>query len=175
MARQPKGGDGLDIFGLEELEKAFNRLGDKYEDKVDALLMAQGRTATNRVKAKTPKGKTKKLKGSWRLKKVKRYGADGAVRVVRIQTEAPHGHLVEDGHKIVTRERSRSNGRYAKESVKLGKTSKLKAGGEKAFGVKSGGRVDGKEMLKSTMKELQSGFFSAAEKLLEEITKEVEL
>lgn len=175
MARKPKGGTGLDIFGVEELEKAFTKMSGKYDDKVDALLMAQGRTATNRVKSKTPVGKKKKLKGSWRLKKVKRYGPNGTIRVVRIQTEAPHGHLVEDGHKIVTRERTRSNGRYAKESVKLGKTSKLKAGGKKAFGVKSGGRVEGKEMLKSTMKELQSGFFSAAEKLLSDITKEAEL
>ena len=175
MARQPKGGSGLDIFGVEELEKAFTKMSDKYEDKVDALLMAQGRTATNRVKSKTPVGKTKKLKGSWRLDKVKRYGENGAIRVVRVKTQAPHGHLVEDGHEIVTRKRARSNGRYAKEGARLGKTSKLTAGGRKAFGVKSGGRVEGKKMLKSTMKELQGGFFAAAEKLLDELTKEAEL
>jgi len=163
MARQPKGGDGLDIFGLEELEKAFNRLSEKYEDKVDALLMAQGRTATNRVKSKTPVGKTKKLKGSWRLKKVKRYGANGAVRVVRIQTQAPHGHLVEDGHEIVRGGKTRVGGRT------------LNTVQRKARGITSGGRVKGKEMLKSTMRELQSGFFKSAEKMLEEITKEVEL
>ena len=163
MARQPKGGDGLDIFGFEELEKTFNRMSDKYEDKVDALLMAQGRTATKRVKTKTPVGKTKKLKGSWRLKKVKRYGVNGAVRVVRIQTEAPHGHLVEDGHEIIRGGKTRQGGR------------KLNTVQRAVRGIKSGGRVKGKEMLKSTMKELQSGFFSAAEKLLDEITKEAEL
>ena len=163
MARQPKGGDGLDIFGFEELEKTFNRMSDKYEDKVDALLMAQGRTATKRVKSKTPVGKTKKLKGSWRLKKVKRYGANGAVRVVRIQTEAPHGHLVEDGHEIIRGGKTRQGGRT------------LNTVQRAARGIKSGGRVEGKEMLKSTMKDLQSGFFSAAEKLLDDITKEAEL
>lgn len=175
MARQPKGGDGIDFFGVEELEKAFEKMGKKYEDKVDALLMAQGRTATNRVKSKTPVGKTKKLKGSWRLKSVKRYGPNGTIRVVRTQTQAPHGHLVEDGHEIVSRTRSRSNGRYTREVVRLGKTSKLTTSGKKVYGVKSSGRVEGKEMLKSTMRELQGGFFSAAEKILNEITKEAEL
>lgn len=175
MARQPKGGDGLDIFGVEELEKAFTKMSEKYDDKVDALLMAQGRTATSRVKSKTPVGKTKKLKGSWRLKKVKRYGPNGTIRVVRIQTQAPHGHLVEDGHEIVTRTRSRSNGRYGKESVRLGKTSKLTSAGKKVYGVKGGNRVEGREMLQSTMKELQGGFFAAAEKLYNDIAKEAEL
>ena len=65
----------------------------------------------------------------------------GDVTVARLQSTAPHAHLKEDGHEIVTRERTRNNGRYAKESFKIGKTSKLKAGGLKAFGVKSGGRV----------------------------------
>lgn len=163
MARQSKGGDGLDIFGLEELEKTFNRMSDKYEDRVDALLMAQGRTATNRVKSKTPVGKTKKLKGSWKLKKVKKYGPNGTIRVVRIQTEVSYGHLVEDGHEIIRGGKTRRGGRT------------LNAVQRAARGIKSGGRVEGKEMLKSTMKELQSGFFSAAEKLLDDITKEAEL
>ena len=182
MARQPKDGYGFEMFGTDELEKVFTKMSAKYDDEVDALLMTQGRIATNRVKSKTPigkaenrKGRKKALKSSWQLDKVKRFGANGMVRVVRIKTQAPHGHLVEDGHKIVTRERTRSNGRYAKETVKLGKTSKLSAGGKKVFGVKSGGRVEGREMLKSTMKELQDGFFSAAEKLLDELTKEAEL
>lgn len=172
MARQSKGADTSAEFGVDELEKAFIRMGKKYDDKVDALLMAQGRVVTNKTKARTPTGKTKKLKGSWRLKPVKEYGK---TKVVRIQSQAPHAHLVEQGHKIVTRERSRTNGRYAKEAVKLGKTSKLTAGGKKAFGVKSGGRVEGKKMLEDTMKEYESKFFSQAQKILNDITSEVEL
>lgn len=173
MARQSKGADTSAEFGVDELEKAFIRMGKKYDDKVDALLMAQGRVVTNKTKARTPTGKTKKLKGSWRLKPVKEYGK---TKVVRIQSQAPHAHLVEQGHKIVTRERSRTNnGRYAKEAVKLGKTSKLTAGGKKAFGVKSGGRVEGKKMLEDTMKEYESKFFSQAQKIFDDITSDLEL
>lgn len=151
-----------EVFGIEELEQAFARMCDKYEDKADALLMAQGKTAVKRVKSKTPVGTTKKLKGSWRQKAVRRYGANGAVRVVRIQTAAPHGHLVEDGHEIVSGGKTRRGGR------------ELNAVQRSVRGIRSGGRVEGKEMLKSTMRELQSGFFAAAEKLLDEIAKEAE-
>lgn len=150
----------FELFGIDELEKSFNRIESKYDDKVDALLQAQGRVATNRVKSKTPVGKTKKLKSSWRLKKVKKYGE---TRVVRIQSQAPHAHLVEQGHTIVSGGKTRKNGRT------------LNTVERKARGIKNKGRVEGKEMLQSTMKELQSGFFSSAEKMLADLTKEVEL
>lgn len=172
MARQVKGYDTSGEFGIEELEKAFNRMSKKYDDKADALLMAQGRVAVNKTKQKTPVGKTKKLKGSWRLKAVKEYGK---TKVVRIQTEAPHGHLVEQGHEIVSRERSRNNGRYATEASKIGKTSRYNAVQKSIRGIKSGGRVEGKKMLETTMKAVQANFFQAAEKMLNEVTDEVEL
>ena len=150
----------MEIFGFDELEKAFKRIEGKYDDKADAVLMAQGRTATNRVKSKSPIGKTKKLKGSWRLKKVKQYGK---TKVVRIQSQAPHGHLVEDGHAIIRGGRTRVGGRT------------LNTVERKAKGITSNGRVQGKEMLKSTMRELQNGFYKAAEKMLNEVVEEVEL
>jgi len=95
-------------FGFEELQKAFNRIEQKYPNKTDAMLMALGRVAANRTKAKTPVGKTKKLKASWRLKKPKLYGN---TRVVRVQSAAPHAHLVEQGHEIVTGGKAKVNGR----------------------------------------------------------------
>ena len=58
-------------FGFDELQKAFSRIEKKYPDKVDAMLAAQGRLVTNRTKSKTPVGKTKKLKSSWRMKRTK--------------------------------------------------------------------------------------------------------
>lgn len=164
--------DTYGVFGVEELEKVFNRMSKKYDDKADALLMAQGRVAVNKTKQKTPVGKTKKLKGSWRLKPIKEYGK---TKVVRVQTQAPHGHLVEYGHKIVSRERSRSNGRYATEASKLGKTSRYNAVQKSIRGIKNKGRVEGKKMLETTMEEMQAKFYKAAEKMLDEITDEVEL
>jgi hypothetical protein len=85
-------------FGFDELQQAFHKIEQKYPSKTDAMLMALGRVAASRTKSKTPVGKTKKLKGSWRLKKPKKYGT---ARVVRVQSAARHAHLVELGHEIV--------------------------------------------------------------------------
>ena len=82
-------------FGFEDLQKAFNRIEQKYENKTDAMLMAMANTARQRVRSKTPTGKTKKLKGSWRTKKPKTFGK---ARVARVQTENRYGHVVEEGH-----------------------------------------------------------------------------
>ena len=70
-------------FGFEDLEKAFKRIEQKYPNKTDAMLMAMARVAANRTKGKTPVGKTKKLKGTWRTKKPKVYGK---ARVARMQS-----------------------------------------------------------------------------------------
>ena len=86
-------------FGFEDLQKAFNRIEQKYENKTDAMLMAMANVTRQRVRSKTPTGKTKKLKGSWRTKKPKTFGK---ARVARVQTENRYGHVVEDGHKVVT-------------------------------------------------------------------------
>ena len=68
MARQNK-----DVFGFDELEKSFKRFEKNYPDKADALLMAQGQAVNRKTKSLTPV-KTKKLRNSWRLKKVKLQG-----------------------------------------------------------------------------------------------------
>ena len=147
-------------FGFDELQKAFKRIEKKYPDKVDAMLAAQGRLVTNRTKSKTPVGKTKKLKSSWRMKKPKVYGK---TRVVRVQSEAPHAHLVEDGHEIVRGGKTRVNGR------------KLNVVQRSVRGIKSGGRVEGKKMLEQSFKDMESSFNKSAEKLLGDLTSEVEL
>ena len=151
-----------DVFGFDELAKTFEKMEKKYPNAADAMLAAQGRAVTNKVKSITPIGKTKKLKGSWRLKAVKLYQG-GKVRVVRIQTQASHGHLVEQGHKIVRGGKSRSrDGR------------KLNTVQQAVRGVKSGGRVEGQKMLEKSMKEAQARFDRDAQKLFDQLTKEVE-
>lgn len=150
----------IDVFGFEELEKAFKRCEKRYPNEADALLMAAGQQVNKRVKALTPV-RTKKLRNSWRLKKVKLYKG-GKVRVVREQTTAPHGHLIELGHEIVRGGKTRERGR------------KLNRVQRSARGIKSGGRVEGIHMLEKSLTEARSRFESDADKMLDRLTKDVQ-
>ena len=151
----------VDVFGFDELEKAFKRIEQRYPNQADAMLMAQGQAVNKRTKALSPV-RTKKLRNSWRLKKVKVYRG-GKVRVVRIQSGAPHTHLIELGHEIIrggrTRERGRSLNRVQRS----------------ARGIKSGGRVQGVFMLQRSMTEAGIRFEQDAKKLLDRLTKEVQV
>ena len=99
----------IDVFGFDELEKAMKQCEKNYPSQADAFLMAEGRAVNKRTKSLTPV-RTKKLRNSWRTKKVKLYKG-GKVRVVRVQSTAPHAHLIELGHKIVSGGRTRERGR----------------------------------------------------------------
>lgn len=149
-----------DTFGFEDLQEAFNKIEQKYPNKTDAMLMSMTRVAANRTKSKTPVGKTKKLKSTWRAKKPKVYGK---ARVARMQSTHRYAHLVEDGHEIVTGGKGSKNGR---------KLNVLQRG---IRGVKSGGRVEGKHMIASALSDIESTFDKSAEKLLAELVREVEL
>lgn len=151
----------VDVFGFDELEKAFKRCEKRYPNEADAFLMAQGQAVNKKVKSLTPV-KTKKLRNSWRLKKVKLYKG-GKVRVVREQTTAPHGHLIELGHEVVRGGRTRERGR------------KLNRVQRSARGITSGGYVEGKHMLEKSIAEAQSSFESGAKKLLDSITDDLKV
>ena len=141
----------IDVFGFDELEKAMKQCEKNYPSQADAFLMAEGRAVNKRTKSLTPV-RTKKLRSSWRTKKVKLYKG-GKVRVVRVQSTAPHAHLIELGHKIVSGGRTRERGRK----------------------LKSGGYVQGDFMLEKSMSEAQAKFNSGAEKLLDKITKDIQM
>ena len=148
-------------FGFEDLQKAFNRIEQKYENKTDAMLMAMANVTRQRVRSKTPTGKTKKLKGSWRTKKPKTFGK---ARVARVQTENRYGHVVEDGHRVVT-----GGSIVGRNGRKL---NVLERG---IRGVSVGGKTKGEKMIEDTVKELNSTFEKNAKKLLDDLTSEVEL
>lgn len=148
-------------FGFEDLQKAFNRIEQKYENKTDAMLMAMANVTRQRVRSKTPTGKTKKLKGSWRTKKPKTFGK---VRVARVQTENRYGHVVEEGHRVVTG--GSAVGRNGR------KLNVLQRG---IRGVSVGGKTKGEKMIEDTVKELNATFEKNAKKLLNDLTSEVEL
>ncbi len=175
--------DDFELFGIEELEKQFEKTIKKFPDEASALLKAQGDIWRKEVKATTPVLHSKRtdrkpgqLRDSWRLKTPKVYNTTkGDVIVVRLQSAAPHAHLIEDGHKIVTRTRTRnSSGKFIKEAVKNGKTSKYNAIQRAARGIKSGGRVDGRHILLNSQKKIAKSFFNKAENLLDNLTNEYE-
>ena len=148
-------------FGFEDLQKAFNRIEQKYENKTDAMLMAMANVTRQRVRSKTPTGKTKKLKGSWRTKKPKTFGK---ARVARVQTENRYGHVVEDGHRVVT-----GGSAVGRDGRKL---NILQRG---IRGVSVGGKTKGEKMIENAVKELNATFEKNAKKLLDDLTSEVEL
>lgn len=165
MARQNK-----DVFGFDELEKSFKKMHGKYVNASDAMLMAQGKAVQQKVKQLTPKyegsqtsgryaKKPGQLRRSWSLKSVKLYKG-GKVRVVRIQSRAPHTHLVELGHEQVSGGKTRKKGRT------LNRVQRT------VRGIKSHGRVEGKLMLNKAMQEAQSRFNRQADKLLDKLVEE---
>lgn len=156
MARKAK-----DVFGFDELEKAFKQCEKKYPDAADALLMAQGRQTNKRVKQLTPV-RTRKLRNSWRLKKVKLYKG-GKVRVVRIQSTAPHAHLVEYGHENYRGGKTRERGR------KMSRKQLSKKG------VTHHGRTEGTHMLEYGITEAGNRFPLKAQKMLDELVKDLKV
>lgn len=156
MARKRK-----DLFGFEQLNKAFERAQKTYPNEADALLMATGRTVTKQVKRDTEKI-TGTLRKSWKLKKVKQYKS-GTVRVVRICSYAPHAHLYEYGHYIKPRGRGRNNRadsrRYRYEKGSSGAT----------------GFVEGRYPLQKAMDQSRARFGNDAQKLINDITSDLKI
>ena len=150
----------VDVFGFDELEKAFKRIEKRYPNQADALLMTRGQAVSKRTKALTPT-KTRKLQKSWRVKKVKLYKG-GKVRVVRIQSSAPHAHLIEYGHEIVRGGRTRERGRQ------------LNRVQRSVRGITSHGRARAFKMLETAMNEQKNRLPSDAKKMLDSLCKEVE-
>lgn len=165
MARQNK-----DVFGFDELEKSFSKMRGKYTNASDAMLMAQGKAVRSKVVQLSPRYKGSQLSGryarkpgqlkrSWKLKSVKLYRG-GTVRVVRVQSTAPHAHLVELGHEQFRGGKTRVNGR------------KLNGFQRAARGIKTIGRVKGKFMLDESINEVRNRFDRDAGKLLDKLVEE---
>jgi len=149
-----------DLFGFDEFDKALKKAITKYPQKTDALLVSAGNVTNKSTKSKTPIGKTKKLRPSWRVLKPKTYGQ---TRVVRVQSGAPHAHLVEQGHRIVRGGRLRKGGR------------EMNALQRAVRGISIKGEVEGKKMLESSMKEITSRFNTDLDKMVDDLLKDVEL
>ena len=137
MARKTK-----DVFGFDEIQKAFDKMQGRYNDKATAMIAAGIRQAKKRVKQQTPK-LTGNLRKGWKEKKPKDY-QNGRYKVGLLYNDAPHAHLYERGHKQI------SHGKQV-------------------------GSVEGRDKLGQTLKELELKVLKDAEKLMDEITKDVQL
>lgn len=148
-------------FGFEDLERAFKKTVSKFDSKTDAMLMAMTNVARSRIRANSPSGKTRKLVGSWRTKKPKVYGR---ARVARVQSQNRYAHTVEEGHNVVSG--GSTVGRNGR---------RLNVIQRRVRGVSVGGRTQAVKMIDKSMRELKSAFGKNANKLLDDLTKEVQL
>jgi hypothetical protein len=165
-----------DVFGFDELQKRWEKLENKWPNEVSRALKVGGGAMRTRMGQLSPKGvarttrsgnahKPGQLKKSWRLMP-ERYKVDGkyVVRFVRVQSTAPHAHLVELGHKLWV-------GGQGK-----GVPTVISFGG-RTFNVKSPlshqkGRVAGHPIKSKAKKEYVDKFGDDIEKLLDKLTRE---
>lgn len=135
-------GDGLEISGLDTMQKKLNYVATKYPYESEILLTKVGNKFRNSVKKRTPdsgKQSKRKLMKSYRLSKVQGTGKD---LYVEFRSTAPHFHLLERGHKVVDKN-----------------------------GKDTGKRVNGKLMIEQTALEYQRAFPKEVEKMVDKLIK----
>ena len=121
----------VEIIGAKELQSHMEQAISSYPDEAGKTLNRIGNQLKKRLKAASPDGKMKaqykserarkkaiksKLKNRWKSK-LTGYGSEMRVEV---WSKAPHFHLVERGHKMVTRSGKSAGfiaGRFFKEKV----------------------------------------------------------
>lgn len=133
---------GLEIQGLDTLQKKLNYISTRYPYESEILLSKMGNKFRNSVKRKTPDSgneSKRKLMKSYRVSKVQGTGKD---LYVEFRSTSPHFHLVERGHKIVDR-----NGRD------------------------TGKRVQGKFMVEQIALEYQKAFPKEVEKMVDNLLR----
>ena len=134
--------NGLEISGLDTMQKKLNYVASKYPYESEVLLKKVGNKFRNSVKKKTPDSglqSKRKLMKSYRVSKVQGVGKD---LFVEFRSTSPHFHLVERGHKIVDKN-----------------------------GKDTGKRVQGKHMVAQTALEYQKAFPKEVEKMVDSLLK----
>ena len=100
---------------LSNLENELERIGRDMPQQSEKIMKSMSSELRKIAKKNTPEGdkkyyyykgnktaitNSKRMKNRWRSGKVKR---EGSTLVAEVKNKAPHAHLVEDGHTIVTR------------------------------------------------------------------------
>lgn len=136
----------LNLSGLNELSEDLKDAVKQYPDKAQITLEKNGRKFKKSVKAKTPDSGIShemKLKNGYKASKVKGYGMNMLVEIT--VEKAPHFHLVEYGHKLISKK------------------------GQEI------GWVAGKHMMEETRKEYEEILPKELKKMAEEILEECKL
>lgn len=134
--------NGLDINGLDTMQKKLNYISTRCPYESEILLTKMGNKFRNSVKKKTPDSglaSKRKLMKSYRVSKVQGAGKD---LYVEFRSTSPHFHLVERGYRIVDK-----NGRD------------------------TGKRVQGKFMVEQTALEYQKVFPKEVEKMVDNLLR----
>lgn len=142
----------FEIEGLEELERDLTEAIKKYPVTMRAELKNIANDFKKSVKARTPDGKNHKGDAATKLRKNfhLKMQDDGVASRAIVYNDAPHAHLVEDGHRLV-------------------KGGKLGNGGRVI------GFVPGQHMMKKTKDEYEEIVPERFEKILDDILKERDL
>lgn len=108
--------------GFEQFEKDYKKLLKNYPDRAKRVLSKYAKEIRKDTAAASPvyrgsvsqkKARTLKpgqLQKSWRALSPKEYKS-GSVMVSRIQSTAPHAHLIEQGHEIYRGGKTRKKGK----------------------------------------------------------------
>lgn len=95
------------IEGLDAFERTLLRtLEVKYPEEVEKKLTELANELMEAAQARTPIGpdkkpKSQRMKYRWRVGKVRKKGDEFFIEV---KNTAPHAHLVDDGHRMVTKD-----------------------------------------------------------------------
>ena len=172
-----------DVFGFDELEKAFKKLEKRFPDEADRLLNTAGKAIVAKVKSMTNVGKKRKLrsgnesqpgelKKSWRVGKERFYNNNGSqTRFVRVMSAAPHAHLVEFGHALWVGGQNKvsSTRMFIPGLGVFSRPSRHHQNSQKV------GQVEGKKILEKACKEYESKWGKETDNLFDKLTKEVQL
>lgn len=88
---------GIETFGFDDYKKAAAKIIQDYPEKGAEFLNTQGKNLARKVRSRTVKGPTGKLKKSWRKTKPK--NKRGEI-ICEVKSTSPHAHLYEYGHNI---------------------------------------------------------------------------
>lgn len=152
--------------GFEKFEKDYKKLLRNYPDRSKKVLRKYAREIRKDTAQNSPvyKGKAKnkkpgQLQKSWRALSPKEY-KNGSVLVSRVQSTAPHAHLIEQGHEIYRGGKTRVRGKKLSDYQLAQRGVKYK-GNARAF-----------RMLENAMTKWAYIFEKAAKKELDKLTED---